>query len=139
MPLKLKHSDIPELRAAMLKQQGGLDPITSLRIKDPVLDHDHDTGHIRATLQRETNAFEGKVVNAFRRYMRHQGCSIEDVLINLIEYWQIDYSRNPLHPKHRTPGDKKVLDYKRRIKRAKRESTKQKYRDLIKSIKDEVV
>lgn len=96
----------------------------------------HQNGHIRAVLQREINAFEGKVINAYNRYVKHLGVSIDDTLINLLEYWQTDFSDNPIHPKHLTEDDKLIRMYKRRIKNAKRKATKDKYRALIKEIHD---
>jgi hypothetical protein len=131
---KLKHSEIPEVRNLLLEYQDGIDPITKLKITDPVLDHQHDGGFVRATLQREVNAFEGKVFNAYKRYIKHLDVSLEETLIGLMEYWQMDYSENPIHPAHKTETDKLIRLYRKRIKTAKRESTKQKYRDLIKEL-----
>ena len=118
----------------MLKAQGGQDPITGLQITDAVLDHDHASGAIRCVLQREVNAFEGKVWNAYKRFIRPLGASYEDVMIALIEYWSKDYSENPTHPKHRTEKDKVIREYRKRIKRAKLQKTKDKYRKLIKEL-----
>lgn len=132
--MKIQHKDIREIREHMLHMQDGVDPITNLPITDAVLDHDHETGRIRCVLQREINAFEGKVWNAFNRYCKHLGVSFEEALIGLIEYHQLDFSENPLHPKHMTPEDRLIREYRKRIRNAKRESTKQKYRDLIEQI-----
>ena len=131
---KLKQSEIKSFREKMLKAQGGQDPITGLQITDAVLDHDHASGAIRCVLQREVNAFEGKVWNAYKRFIRPLGASHEDVMIALIEYWSKDYSENPTHPKHRTEKDKVIREYRKRIKRAKLQKTKDKYRKLIKEL-----
>jgi len=131
---KLKQSEIKSFRKELLARQGGRDPITGLQIKDAVLDHDHVSGHVRCVLQREVNSFEGKVWNAYKRFIRPLGASYEDVLIAIIEYWSKDYSSNPIHPKHRTDTDKVVREYRRRIKRAKRPQTKEKYRVLIREL-----
>lgn len=131
---KLKQSEIKPLREKMLKAQGGQDPITGLQITDAVLDHDHASGAIRCVLQREVNAFEGKVWNAYKRFIRPLGASYEDVMIALIEYWSKDYSENPTHPKHRTEKDKVIREYRKRIKRAKLQKTKDKYKALIKQL-----
>lgn len=135
MAKKLKHKEIKLYREAALKKQKGIDPISGLPITDPVLDHDHKTGHVRQVLQREVNAFEGKVINAFNRYFKHLGVSKEDAVIQLVEYWGQDYSENPIHPKHLTDKDKLLRKYKRLLKRSKRESTKEKYRKLILGLK----
>jgi len=131
---KLKQSEIKPFREKMLKAQGGQDPITGLQITDAVLDHDHASGAIRCVLQREVNAFEGKVWNAYKRFIRPLGASYEDVMIALIEYWSKDYSENPTHPKHRTEKDKVIREYRKRIKRAKLQKTKDKYKALIKQL-----
>jgi hypothetical protein len=131
---KIKQSEIKSIRDKLLKQQGGMDPITGLIITDPVLDHDHDSGYVRCVLQREVNSFEGKVWNSYKRFIRHLGADYVDVLAALQEYHSRDYSKNPIHPSHRTEEDKTVREYKRRINRAKRPITKEKYRVLIKEI-----
>lgn len=131
---KLKQSEIKPFREKMLKAQGGQDPITGLQITDAVLDHDHASGAIRCVLQREVNAFEGKVWNAYKRFIRPLGASHEDVMIALIEYWSKDYSENPTHPKHRTEKDKVIREYRKRVKRAKLQKTKDKYKALIKQL-----
>ena len=131
---KLKQAEIKPFREKMLKAQGGQDPITGLQITDAVLDHDHASGAIRCVLQREVNAFEGKVWNAYKRFIRPLGASHEDVMIALIEYWSKDYSENPTHPKHRTEKDKVIREYRKRIKRAKLQKTKDKYKALIKQL-----
>ena len=131
---KLKQSEIKPFREKMLKAQGGQDPITGLQITDAVLDHDHASGAIRCVLQREVNVFEGKVWNAYKRFIRPLGASHEDVMIALIEYWSKDYSENPTHPKHRTEKDKVIREYRKRVKRAKLQKTKDKYKALIKQL-----
>jgi hypothetical protein len=55
-------------------------------------------------------------------------------MIALIEYWSKDYSENPTHPKHRTEKDKVIREYRKRIKKAKLQKTKDKYRELIKQL-----
>lgn len=133
--MKLKGKDcIKHERERLLKLQKGIDPITGLKITDPVLDHNHLDGFVRAVLQREVNAFEGKVVNAYNRYIRHLGISIEDVLCNLQGYWQQDYSQNAIHPRHKTETDKLIRQYRKRLKTVKREATKEKYKNLIKDL-----
>ena len=135
---KLKHNKIQQTREQLLKLQNGTDPITGLQIKDPVLDHDHDLGHIRSVLQREVNSFEGKVINAYKRYIKHLGISPETALRGVIDYWNQDFTNMPLHPKFMTPNDKLRKLYRKRLKTAKTEKTKEKYRGLLKELQDEV-
>ena len=135
MARKLKYKEIKPYRETALKKQKGIDPISGLLITDPVLDHDHKTGHVRQVLQREINAFEGKVINAFNRYFKHLGVHREEAVIRLVEYWSLDFSKNPIHPKHLTDKDKLLRKYKRLLRRSKRECTKEKYRKLILGLK----
>jgi hypothetical protein len=103
-------------RAKLLEEQGGMDPIAAIPITAPALDHDHSTGHCRAVLQREINAFEGKVFNAYRRYVRHLGVSLDAVLLGLVVYHSRDWSQEPMHPTFRTDDEKRI----RRNKKAKK-------------------
>lgn len=116
---RLKAKDIPAWREKQLAKQLGLDPITGLRIENPCLDHDHVTGRCRQVLDRDTNAFEGKVFNAWRRYLRHKGVTIKKALFELIYYYSLDYSGNPLHPSHRSSEEKRILRNKRAKRRRK--------------------
>ena len=117
---RLKPKDLAAYREAKLKEQNGMDPIILKPITVPCLDHDHQRGFCRMVLQREVNAFEGKVTNAYKRYIRHLGVSLSTVLAGLMWYDQKDFSQNPLHPKHRTQDEKRERRNKRaRLKRKK--------------------
>jgi len=48
------------------------------------------------------------------------------------------YSYNPIHPKYLTPEEKEIKLYKKRMKKAKREKTKKKYRDLIRLLQESI-
>lgn len=113
---RLTYKQIPEYREAQLDRQEGVDPITMRPVDNPCLDHDHVTGHVRQVLDRDTNAFEGKVFNAWRRYLRYKGVPLARAIIGLLDYYGLNYSDNPLHPSWRTEDDKRIL----RNKRAKR-------------------
>lgn len=104
----------------LLERQGMADPIADIIILDPVLDHDHDTGFCRACLDRRTNAWEGKVKNSFKRCGLHGlGVSYPDAIRRLADYVEADWSDQPVHPKHRTP-DEKRLARNRRARRARK-------------------
>lgn len=128
---RLKQNDIPQYRKILLDKQHGKCGITGLPIKSPVLDHDHSSGHVRAVLEREINSFEGKVVNAYRRFGRHLGVPIGELLTGLLRYWDRDYSNMPLHPKHKTPEDKLRSLYKKKIRTLKTKKGRDKYRALL--------
>ncbi len=57
-------------RSKMLREQSNRSPITGLEITDPVLDHDHQTGDIRAVLNRWENSVLGRLENWSRRIGR---------------------------------------------------------------------
>lgn len=123
-PMKLKQSQLPAYRAEQLAKQQGLDPITGLKIVNPCLDHDHVTGKCRMVLEREVNAFEGKVFNAWRRYLRHLGVPIETALSGIIRYYASDFSCNPTHSTHKDAEEKRELRNKR-ARRKRKQKAKQ--------------
>jgi len=94
----LKQKDLKKFRE---KYQPKFDYISQQVIVNPTLDHCHDTGYCRGVLDSSTNCFLGKVENAFKRYMKHQGVDLRDVLLRLVDYVE-DYplkSLEILHPK----------------------------------------
>tara|TARA_E500000318_G_scaffold23216_1_gene23606 strand:+ start:3714 stop:4079 length:366 start_codon:yes stop_codon:yes gene_type:complete len=74
---------------------------------DIVVDHCHGTGEIRGVLHRQSNAFLGKVENAWKRYaFRSAGVSLPDALRRMADY--IEYSSSGmLHPYGATQLQKK--------------------------------
>lgn len=95
----LKQQDIKKYREKLLKEQKGIDPLTNQVIQSPTLDHSHLSGNTRQVLDRNSNQFEGKIMSAFNRFLKHQGVQLQQVLLNLVEYLNKDYSKNPIHPK----------------------------------------
>jgi hypothetical protein len=67
-PYKLKVSEVSTIRERLAEEQGGLCAICQLPLSKPVLDHDHVTGAVRATLHNGCNALLGKVENNYKRY-----------------------------------------------------------------------
>lgn len=120
--MRLKTSDLKAYRDKLLREQEGLDFVTGLKIADPCLDHCHKTGRVRHVLDRRTNAWEGKVVNAFRRCgLQKAGASLPGCLQRLASYLSWDYSSRPLHPKHRTEEEKRLRRNKKaRLNRKKK-------------------
>lgn len=51
----------------MQREQNNSSPITGLPITDPVLDHDHETGSVRAVLNRWENSVLGRLENWAQR------------------------------------------------------------------------
>lgn len=76
----LLSKNIKNLRDRWLQQDGNLDPLTNLKIKNPTLDHNHVNGYCRGVLDNNSNQFLGKVEGAFKRYIRHQGFLDSDII-----------------------------------------------------------
>lgn len=93
-------SDIKQFRDKLVFAQNNIDPILNEPFKEaPVLDHDHVSQHCRGVLNRNVNAFEGLVLNAYKRCL----CWLTDkplpeILRGLANYLEQDYSSNPYHP-----------------------------------------
>lgn len=134
---KLKRKDLKEYREYLRKQQGGICPLCEqpLSSSDAVLDHDHESGHCRAALHSHCNSMEGKFANWLRTFGKDVDLGV--YLSNLSGYTSVDYSNNLLHPLHRTETDKQVRQLRRRLKNAKRDSTKERLKLMIKELTDE--
>lgn len=77
-------------------------PVLERRVTKPELDHDHQSGRVRATLQGEANAMVGKCENIYRGFLSGKTeLSLPDVLRNIADYLEADYRSQPLHPAHR--------------------------------------
>lgn len=100
MRKRLKNSkDAAKYRNELLVTQKNIDPITKEYITDPVLDHNHgNEQECRAVLDRTINSFEGKVHNAFLRYVKHiTDKDLPTILRNLADYYDMDNSDKPIH------------------------------------------
>ena len=92
-------AEIKAERERLVKLQKGIDPI----LKEPfcetiALDHSHETQHVRAALNRNTNSFEGLTVNAYKRCLQWlTDVPLPVILRNLATYLEQDYSNNPYH------------------------------------------
>lgn len=89
-----------EFKEQLIKAQNGIDPILNEPFKETVcLDHDHFSQHCRAALNRNTNAFEGLVVNAYKRCLSWlTDKPLPEILRGLALYLEKDYTSNPYHP-----------------------------------------
>lgn len=93
-------SDVAKYRDTLIKEQEGIDPILQEPFKEQVvLDHSHSSQKVRAALNRNTNAFEGLVANAYLRCLSWlTEKDLPTILRNLADYLEQDYSRHPYHP-----------------------------------------
>lgn len=91
--------EIKEFRDEQVKKQKGIDPITKEPFKEVIAqDHCHVTQHCRGALNRNSNAFEGLVVNAYNRCLKWlTDVPLPTILRNLADYLEVDYSKNPYH------------------------------------------
>ena len=65
---RLKTTEIAKTRVDLAVQQGGRCAVCKLPLSKEVLDHDHSTGAVRATLHSGCNSLLGKVENNYKRY-----------------------------------------------------------------------
>lgn len=73
-------------------------PITKADMQDNVLDHCHTTGMVRGVLHRQSNAFLGKIENAWRRYCKKSSnVELATALRNMADYIEKE-AGDVLHP-----------------------------------------
>ena len=98
-PFRIRNAD--ELRSWRIANCPAVCPILGIPLdpSDAVVDHDHNTGHIRGVIHRQANALMGKIENYLNGYMRNLDCGdIRLVLSAMIDWMERDHSSNPLHP-----------------------------------------
>lgn len=120
-PIKLKSTQITPTRARLLAEQGGKCALCCLPLAATaaVLDHDHDTGAVRAVLHRSCNAVLGKVENGAVRYCVPNLVAFASGLGNYIRTHQVNVT-GLIHPLYRTSEEKRLLRNKRaRLKRVR--------------------
>jgi hypothetical protein len=114
--MQLKRTDIPRIKAELLKKQKGLCLICKRNLydlpsKNVHLHHIHQTGEVVGVLCGNCNRFEGRVLNWYiRTGLQKTGINIKDILIGLLEMYN-KKSTNYIHPtfgkKKRRPKKKK--------------------------------
>lgn len=124
-----KHKDnpdnLPNIKKELIKRQLGKCPITGRDLRamsstNVVVDHDHQSGVIRAALPRAINGLEGKLLQTCIRW---GGCKSKGEVIKMLRGMAdyLEYHRIPrtewLHPTHLTPAEARA---KRNAKARKR-------------------
>lgn len=115
---KLKTSEIAQVRANLMKAQGGICPLCVEPIERPALDHCHSKGHIREVLCMNCNQMEGRVRSFGVRARRH--LTYLGWLSNLLNYCtkHVEPQNDMIHPLFKTPDEKKVVAAKKRAAKA---------------------
>ena len=116
-----KQSEIQKIKTELLEIQNWKCPLCNLDLRDVIsrnicLDHDHDSGVIRAVLCRNCNAMEGKIIGCANRAKR--GDNKYAWLLRSYKYVTGTHTAI-IHPNHKTPEQKKEAR-KKRAKRKKR-------------------
>lgn len=117
---KLKSSEIKALREELLRQQNFRCALSDVELtaQRAVLDHAHDSGRIRAVLDRGVNSLLGKIENGMK-INRIDTLMLENICRNLIAYIN-ESQKDLLHPTHRTPEERKQRAKKRAQARRKK-------------------
>lgn len=93
-------AEIKKYKEQQIKKQNGIDPILGIPFPKGNIcqDHDHFTQHCRGALHFQSNAFEGKVINAYVRCLGWlTDVPLPTILRNLADYLEADYSSAPYH------------------------------------------
>lgn len=116
--VKLKQKDIAIVKRKLIAMQAGKCPLcdgdlTKIKPINVVVDHDHDTGLIRAALCRGCNGVEGKVKKLIITFGKTPNFLV--FLKRLMNYW-IHFSQprtNWIHPTHKTAEEKRAMRNKK--------------------------
>jgi len=133
---RLKQSEIEEMRLRLLDEQNHICALCGKYIAEEqaVLDHCHETGHIRSVLHRSCNSSEGRIL-AFA----HKRCQADDPMTfiqNLVKYWQEDFTHQPIHPSHLLDEEKERRQLKKKLKTYKTEKKKLEVKARIKELNE---
>lgn len=100
--LLITTKDIKELREFLFEQQDGVDMLMGLKLEDKqaVLDHCHDSQHVRGVIGRQPNAALGKIENLYKRFIApNYDVSLEYFLIQCVKYINANPDYAAYHPK----------------------------------------
>lgn len=93
-------AEVKKFKEEQIAKQKGIDPILQQPFPNGTIcqDHSHSTQHCRGALHLQTNAFEGKVINAYTRCLKWlTDVPLPALLRNLAIYLEQDFSSNPYH------------------------------------------
>lgn len=98
----LTANDLKNHRRFCLEKQNYIDPIIKTKIDplDAAMDHDHESNRTRMALNFSVNSWEGKITNSYIRMMKWvTDKPLPELLRNLADYLEMDFSDQPFHPK----------------------------------------
>jgi hypothetical protein len=135
--MRLKPKEVRDFRLRLLRLQSFICPLCGTKIAEheATLDHDHKTGHCRAVLHRSCNQVEGRVLSWLKR---GRNPDPRDFMLRILKHWDGEYGHLPYHPNHLTDTEKKLRKLRRKLKSLKTERSKQKVRDLIRKLQEDV-
>jgi hypothetical protein len=122
--MRLKVREVAEVRERLRAEQRNCCALCKLPLPSDkaVLDHDHGTGAVRATLHNGCNALLGKLENNYKRY---GVVSLPAFCAGVAGYLQAHLTNRTglLHPTHKTDEEKRLArNAKARKARAARKS-----------------
>jgi hypothetical protein len=131
--VKMKRTDIPQVRKMLVAKQKGICPIcgkdlTRTKAVNVVIDHDHTTGVVRAALHRGCNKVEGSVLSTITRWGKASGmAAVMATLKRLLAFWELHSTPQTewIYYNHKTAAEKRAALNKRRRKQyaAKRKNS----------------
>lgn len=113
----LTHKSLQTWKATQFDKQQGVCALCGLPL-DSVgkanADHNHHTGHMRGLLHPLCNSIlEGKFAGLMFRAGLKGRADFPTVLRNLADYWEQDYSEQPIHPSFVLDESKKFARFTR--------------------------
>lgn len=106
---RLKTTQVAETRLHLLSLQCGRCALCKLPVNpsEDVLDHDHSTGAVRATLHRSCNALLGKVENSFKRFGVKNLAAWASGMPAYLQHHSVNRT-GLLHPSHKSEDEKRL-------------------------------
>lgn len=133
LPRKFSSGELSSITRTIAAKQKGICPICKRTLvpissKNTVLDHDHDTGLVRATVHRRCNGTEGKVLHVLKTW-GGMASPLERIktLENIISFWKKHQSdqHGLIYHGHKTASEKRIaIAKKRKRARAKKKEAK---------------
>lgn len=95
---RLKTTELKEIRINLLNEQKNICPLCNNEIfeDEDVLDHDHDTGRVRAVLHRSCNQTEGRIKSWIKRSRSDEYIPFLENLINYLKKEHTTYEHPSL-------------------------------------------